>query len=194
MKNLRNMVFAIGLFLVASFALAQGMSQRSFTKDDVAGFKGDDKSLTKAIEAIEEGTDGRVIEIRYTAVKGEPGYHAVIASSGQVQFVHIQEKSQDVVEIDAADSPDWMLGWQGRSIVKVAEKAHVSLADAVRTAEKSGNGAPAVAAGFSPSASDPDSAVHAYNVLLYTDGDIQRKAVDSDDGMIIGDPSALTED
>ena len=83
-----------------------------------------------------------------------------------------------------------MLKWQQKIDVQLASKANVSLSQAVHTAE-SQIGAAALAAGIARSASNPNSDVHAYNVLLDDNGSIKRIAVDSSTGEIISDPGQL---
>jgi hypothetical protein len=73
----------------------------------------------------------------------------------------------------------------------VVATAKVSLADAIRTAEASEDGAPAVVAGVARSASNPTSDVHAYMVGILKNGDLQRVAVDSKTGLVIANPSML---
>ena len=69
--------------------------------------------------------------------------------------------------------------------------ATVSLSNAIRTAEQSNNGAPAAAAGIARSASNPDSDVHAYTVLLDDAGRVQSVSSTCLRGEVIADPSAL---
>jgi hypothetical protein len=121
-----------------------------------------------------------------------PGFHAVVSKDGRIEFIHIQEHSANILQIDAASGPVWMLKWRDRSDVHFAEGASVSLSAAVLTAERSKN-APAVAAGIARSASNPTSEVQAYNVMLDMDGSARRVAVDDSSGEVISDPSALTD-
>ena len=69
--------------------------------------------------------------------------------------------------------------------------AKVSLADAIRTAEASQGGAPAVVAGIARRAAKPSSDVHAYMVGILKDGKLLPVAVDSDTGQRIGNPEVL---
>ncbi len=181
----------LGFLSVASFAVARQVAQPGYTRADLATFKGDDKALIHAIKNVEQTTGGRVVEIRYSGSKNLPGYHAVLAKHGQVEFMRVQQDSGAIVEIDVASTPDWMLGWRSRADVKWDKRAEVTLPTAIRTAEKSMNDAPAVAAGIARSASNPTSDVHAYNVILNVDGVARRVSVDSQSGEIIEDPQAL---
>ena len=96
-----------------------------------------------------------------------------------------------MVSIAAASAPDWMLKWNQRADLKWDRRTEAPLAEAIRTAEQADN-APAVAAGIATSASNPDSDVHAYNIILDTGGATKRVAVDASTGQIISDPSALS--
>jgi uncharacterized membrane protein YkoI len=185
--------------LVSSFlplvgvAIGQGVAQGDYLKTAISGFHGNQNTLVNAITAIEQGTGGKVTEIRFSAPNGMPGYHAAVSKGGRIQFIHIQEDSAKVVEIDAASGPVWMLNWRNRSDVHFADSATVSLSTAVRTAERSMNGAPAIAAGIARSASNPTSDVQAYNVMLDVDGRARRVAIDDSNGEVIADPRALTD-
>jgi uncharacterized membrane protein YkoI len=180
------------LLPLTGVAIGQGVSQPSYLKTDLSGFHGTRNTLVNAIRAIEQGTGGKVTEIRFSKTQGMPGFHAVVSKDGRIEFIHIQEHSANILQIDAASGPVWMLKWRDRSDVHFAEGASVSLSAAVLTAERSKN-APAVAAGIARSASNPTSEVQAYNVMLDMDGSARRVAVDDSSGEVISDPSALTD-
>jgi len=171
--------------------LAQQVSQPSFTNQDISAFKGDNNTLVNAIAVIEQSTGGKVIDIRYSSTNGMPGYNVVLVKGTQVQFFHIEERSKHVVELDASSKPVYMLNWRGKADVRFAQTAQVSLSTAIQAAEQSQPGAPAMAAGIARSASNPESEVHAYNVLLNRGGSVKRVAIDSATGQVIADPSAL---
>lgn len=187
----------IGLALAAILALsatavnAQSVAQTSDINDAVKNFHGSPDSLTTMISRIERTTGGRVLEIRFTDQDGMPGFRAAVARGGEVSFIRVAAEQGDAVELSQTDLPDWMLHWRSRQDVKIARAAKVSLIDAIHTAEQSGNGAPAVAAGIAASASNPSGDVKAYNVLLLRGGEIQRVAVDEGNGEVIADPRAL---
>jgi len=122
-----------------------------------------------------------------------PVYHAVVVKGGQVQFFHAEENSKQVVELNASNKPVYMLNWREKSDVQWAQHAKVSLSAAIQTAEQSQDGAPAMAAGIARSASNPESEVQAYNVLLNRAGRVKRVAVDIATGAVIADPSALSQ-
>jgi hypothetical protein len=71
------------------------------------------------------------------------------------------------------------------------EAAKVSLGDAIRTAEASQGGAPAVVAGIARSAAKAETDVHAYMVGILKNGTLKRVAVDSQTGLVIEESSAL---
>jgi len=183
---------ALGLTaLMGASASAQGVAQAGYYKGDLDAFHGNGQSLIQALQAFHAGSDARVVEIRFTDQNGDPGYNAVLQKHGRVDFVHIDETGRSV-ELDSASLPDWMLKRKSKIDLRFDRKATIPLAQAISTAEAAYDGAPAVAAGIARSASNPDSNVHAYNVLLDAGGRIQRVAVDSMSGQIISDPQALT--
>jgi hypothetical protein len=185
-----GLALASVLALSAGAAGAQSVAQPPRPAADMKGVTGAPGSLADTIAAIERTTGGRVIEIRLTKADGVSGFHAVVARGGRVIFVHAAANQTDAVELDRASVPDWMLHWRDRADVQQAAQAKVSLADAIRTAEQA-RGAPAVAAGIAPTASNPTSAVRAYNVLVDNHGAVQRVAVDDDTGDVIANPRAL---
>jgi hypothetical protein len=195
MKNCIRALFLAGMLPLTGAAIAQGVAQSHYLKGDISGFHGTQDTLINSIRVIERSTGGTVTEIRFSRANGLPGYHAVVAKGGSIEFIYIQEKSANVVQIDASSGPVWMLKWRDRSEVHFAEKAKVTLSAAILTAELStkGNGAPAVAAGIARSASNPTAEVQAYNVMLDINGNAHRVAVDDSTGEVISDPSALTD-
>ncbi len=183
---------ALGLTaLMGAAAAAQGVSQPGYYKGDLDAFHGDAQSLIQALHAFHMGSDARVVEIRFSDKNGDPGYYAVLQKHGRADFVRVDETGRSV-ELTSASLPDWMLNRNSKVDLRFDRKATVPLAQAISTAEAAYNGAPAIAAGIARSASNPDSDVHAYNVLLDEGGRVQRVAVDSMTGQIISDPQALT--
>jgi hypothetical protein len=176
----------------ADAALAQSVAQPDTFKGDITRFHGDQNALVNAIGTIEQFSGVKVVDIRCSDAHGNPGFHAVIVRNGRIAFFHVQQASKKVIEIDASSGPVWMLGWRSRADVNFAEHAPVPLASAIRTAEQSQNGAPAMAAGIARSASNMQSAVQAYTVLLVVDGRVTSVSVDISSGQVISDPSALS--
>jgi len=192
MMKLRAAAVALGLAaLMGSGASAQGVAQAGYYKGDLAAFHGNARSLVQAVQAFHDGSDARVVEIRFSDRNGDPGYYAVLQKHGRVDFVHVDETGR-TIDLTSANLPDWMLKQNSKLDLRFDRKATVPLAQAITTAEAAYGGAPAVAAGIARSASNPDSDVHAYNVLLDNGGRVQRVAVDSMTGQVIADPQALT--
>lgn len=179
------------LALSAGGVMAQTVTQPAHLQSDMAGFNGAPDSLTTMIGKIETSTGGHVIEIRFSNADGRPGYRAVVTHGGQLEFMRIAAANGAAVEIGSSSVTDWMLHWRDRKAAEIAQQAKVPLADAIRTAEKSADGSPALAAGVAASATNPTTDVKAYNVLVYHGGDVQRVAVDSDTGEVIANPQAL---
>lgn len=202
---------SLGLALAAALALSAGaagaqstgesdntgsskggaVTQPSHLAADMKGFNGAPDSLTTMISRIERSTGGRVIEIRFTNADGMPGYRAVVARGGQLQFLRIAATNGEAVALNDTSLPDWMLHWRDRKAAELAQQAKVPLADAIVTAEKAQDGAPALAAGVAASSTNPTTDVKAYNILVYRDGDVQRVAVDADTNQVIANPQAL---
>lgn len=172
-------------------APAQSVAQRAHSNTDYRGFQGTRDTLIDMISKVEQTTGGRVLEIRYTDKDGMPGFRAAVDKAGRVVFLRVAAEKGDAVEIDRSSVPEWMLRWSARQDVKAAERASVSLTDAIRTAEQAHFGGSAVAAGIAASAANPASNVKAYNVLVMRDGDVRRVAVDDSTGQVIADPQAL---
>jgi uncharacterized membrane protein YkoI len=188
-----SIILAGVLPFISPLALAQQVAQPAYQKEDISSFNGTADSIPSAISKIEAGTGGKVIEIRFSSSGGTPGYHVVVAKGGQVQFMHLEAQSGKLTTTQDNMVPTAMLKWRGRADVGFAEKAKVPLSTAIQTAQQADDNAPAIAAGIARSASNPTSEVHAYNVLIVRDGNVQRRAVDSDTGQVIADPSALSE-
>jgi uncharacterized membrane protein YkoI len=184
---------ALTLATAAPPAFAQGgVAQPGFYAGDLGAFHGDQMSLINAIHHIHQASGDRIVDIRFAREGGLAGYHVVLQHAGRFTFMHISEQNGQVVSIAAASAPDWMLKWNQRADLRWDRLATVTLPQAIRTAERAYN-APAVAAGIATSASNPSSAVHAYNIILDTGGTTRRVAVDASTGQIIADPSALSD-
>jgi len=177
-------------FLGLAFAVAaqdiKVAQPSAYSSADLAAFHGSQNTLTNAISDAQQSTGGTVLEIRFAPLNGKPGFHTVVAKQGQVVFGRLQPPSKQVNQL--ATQPDWMLNWRQRTDVSLADKAKISLSQAIRTAESEA-GAPAVAAGLARSASE--ISVHAYNVLLDQGGTTKRIAIDSNSGEVIQNPSQL---
>jgi len=189
-KNIPSLVLC--LYVVsANFGLAQPVAQPNSIKGDISAFHGNQDTLVNAIQAAEKATGGKVMDIRFSNVNSVPAYQMVIVKGGQVQYYKIQEPLTNVIELDVSSRPVWMLNWRGKAEVHFAKQASVSLSQAIRTAEQASY-APAVAAGIARSASNPESDVKAYTVLLDVRGDVRSVSIDVTTGEVIADPSALS--
>jgi uncharacterized membrane protein YkoI len=187
MKNLTATGLCIGVLCLPCAVLAQTVSQApNYPAADIGAFHGNQKTLTSAIQKIQQSTGGKVVEIRFAGDETPRGFLAAVAKDGKVQFVLLDQSSGKVIPTQSR--PDWTLKWQQKTDVQLAEHASVPLPQAVTTAEKSTN-APAIAAGIARSASM--SSVHAYNILLADAGSVKRVAVDSSTGQVIADPAQL---
>ena len=193
MKKAIPLLLCVTLSPLANVALAQSVAQPGYMSGDFSAFHGNSNTLVNEIGLIEQSTGGKVIDIRFSSPNGMPVYHAVVVKGGQVQFFHAEDVSKHVVELDASTKPVYMLNWREKSDVQFAQHAKVSLSAAIQTAEQSQDGAPAMAAGIARSASNPESEVQAYNVLLNRGGRVKRVAVDIATGAVIADPSALSQ-
>lgn len=165
-------------------------SQPAHLNADLGGWTGGPDRLVRIINHIEQATGGRVLEVRYTDRDG-PGFRAVVDEHGRIAFLRYGADTGDGVQLTETSVPRWMLHWRDRQNVHLARNASVSLADAVRRAEQAEGRAPAVAAGLAPSATNSDTEVKAYNVLLLRDGATRRIAIDDQTGQVIADPQAL---
>jgi uncharacterized membrane protein YkoI len=152
----------------------------------------DRTGLANAIAAIEQATGGKVLEIRFQALKGVIGYDAVVAKNGAISHVHIAAAlPRKTVVIAEHDRPAWMVNWILKADMKSIQKAKVSLTDAVLSAEKIA-GAPAVDAGLAKPLT-ADNAVLAYNIEVIKDGQPQRIVLDAETGSRIENPDSLLD-
>jgi uncharacterized membrane protein YkoI len=188
--QLLTLAAAVSLAVVSP-AAAQSVGQPAHTKVNAAGFNKDPHALPNAVKAIEDQSGGRVAAIRYDNAAGVPSYDVVLEQGKQVKFQRYAMPIKQGVELTDKTTPEWMLGWRDRREVGAVQTAKVSLVDAIRTAEASQEGAPAVAAGIARSASNPTAEVRAYNVTILRGGAEHRVAVDTDSGSVIADPGAL---
>jgi hypothetical protein len=169
--------------------VAQGVRLRA----DIAGFDGDPTALPRAISAAEQSSGGTVVQAQYASHAGGSGYQATVANGNEVTFMSLAQPAAGVAVMADDNVPLSALHGGDRRDVRIAERAPISLAEAVTRAEDAHNDAPAVAAGIAISASNPTSDVHAYNVLLLEGGRVHRVAVDSATGDLIANPSALSD-
>jgi hypothetical protein len=184
---------AAALPLAGAVALADPVAQAGHAHGDVTAFHGTAESLPDAILKVEGATGAKVVDIRFDDSSGIPGYHIVLDRGGTVAFMHLDAPTGRLVTIETTAVPRWMLSWRDRAELRAAETANVPLAQAIVTAERDDGNAPAVAAGIARSAANPQSDVHAYNVLIERGGQVDRKAVDSATNQVIADAGALSD-
>jgi hypothetical protein len=174
-------------------ALAQTLTVNPNLAIDVTGFSGDANALPTAVSKIESQPQGvRVGAIAYNYVAGTPGYGVILVQNSNIRLMRLEKPEGQPVEIKEAAPPAWMLTWRNQKRADIVATSKVSLADAIRTAEASQRGAPAVVAGIARSASNPTSDVHAYMIGILKNGELQKVAVDSETGNVIANPEALT--
>jgi len=191
-KLVISLLMGVCLYPLATIASAQTIAQPGSINGDISAFHGDQNTLVNAIQAIEQSTGGKVLDIRFSNAKGVPAYHAVVLKTGQIHFFQLAELSKNIIELDASSTPVWMLNWRGKADVHYAKAATVSLSTAIRTAQQFRSGAPAAAAGLARSVGNSDSDVQAYTVLLDDRGSVRSVSVDMSTGEVIADPSALS--
>jgi hypothetical protein len=173
--------------------LAQTLTVNEKLVIDVTGFNGDANTLADAVAAIESQGGPRVAAIAFNNFAGNtPGYGVILVQGSNYTFKRLEQPTGKAVQLYESSLPAWMLNWRNERRATVVETAKVSLADAIRTAEASEGGKPAVVAGIARSASNPTSTVHAYMVGILKDGALRRVAVDSQTGAVIANPEALT--
>ncbi|KQW66502.1 hypothetical protein ASE17_05410 [Phenylobacterium sp. Root77] len=191
MRALLLALATVSSLAAAAPSLAQTLKVNQNLSIDVTGFSGDPKILPDMVTNIEALNGGRVAAITYDNVAGAPGYSAIVLKGEEVRFWRLDNPTSQAVELIGASVPAWMLTWRNQRRASAVKAAKVSLADAIRTAEASEKGAPAVVAGIARSASNPTSEVQAYMVGLLKDGRLKRVAVDTRSGSPIENPEAL---
>jgi hypothetical protein len=182
---------AVSSLTATAPSLSQTLTVNPNFSIDVTGFSGDANTLPTAVSNIESAMGGRVAAIAFSNVAGAPGYSVIMAQGSNVRLMRLDKPDSQAVEISQASAPSWMLNWRNQRRFNAVEAAKVPLADAIRTAEGS-EGGPAVVAGIARSAANPSSDVHAYMVGILKNGALHPVAVDSANGMMIANPSALT--
>jgi hypothetical protein len=191
MRALLLALATAGSLATGAPVFAQVLTVTPNVKIDVAGFSGDANTLPTGVANIESLSGGRVAAVAYNKVAGTPGYVVVLIQGSNVRFMRIDTPTGKPIDISDASVPPWMMNWRTQRRAAVVQAAKVSLADAIRTAEASQRGAPAVVAGIARSAAHADTNVHAYMVGILKNGALQRVAVDSETGLVIEASSAM---
>jgi hypothetical protein len=173
--------------------LAQTLTVNQNLVIDVTGFNGDANTLADAVTTIESQGGPRVAAIAFNNFAGNtPGYGVILVQGSNYTFKRLEQPTGKAVQMYESALPAWMLNWRNEKRAAVVENAKVSLADAIRTAEASEGGSPAVVAGIARSAANSTTDVHAYMVGILKNGALRRVAVDSKTGSVIENPEALT--
>ena len=191
MRTLLLALAAVSSLAAAAPSLAQTLKVNKNLSIDVTGFSGDAKILPDMVTRIESLNGGRVAAITFDNVAGTPGYAAIVLKGSDVRFWRLDKPTSQAVELTGTSVPSWMLTWRNQRRAAAVKASKVSLADAIRTAEASQQGAPAVVAGIARSASNPSSDVQAYMVGILKDGRLTPVAVNSQSGRPIQNPEAL---
>src|SRR5258708_10024253 len=149
-------------------------------------------SLRQAVEALEHGTGGKVLEIRLADEPGEISFDAVIAKGEDLLDMHIAGVNDTVTSIDIAQLPEWMVGRKLTEYMRSIYKVKLPLADAIGMAERKAK-EPAVGGGLSEPSS-VSNAVLAYNVEVMKGQKRERIALDAITGAPIANPDQLYEE
>ena len=191
MRALLLALATVSSLAAAAPIFAQTLKVNKNVSIDVTGFSGDPKTLPDAVTHIESLNGGRVAAITFDNLAGTPGYAVIVLKGADVRFWRLDKPTSQAVELTGTSVPSWMLTWRNQRRAAAVKASKVSLADAIRTAEASQQGAPAVVAGIARSASNPSSDVQAYMVGILKDGRLTPVAVNSQSGRPIQNPEAL---
>ncbi|MDB5364915.1 MAG: hypothetical protein JWM77_842 [Rhodospirillales bacterium] len=182
------------LWAAAAFASASALSRTpapiliAAAPDDAANpYAGITRtSLSDAVAKIEEGTGGRIVEIRWLHGPGQ-GYEAVVSpkQDAPVIYMRLNPLTAQLVTLRLEALPQWMVPWKVRQDVKTVWQAKVKLADAIETAQQYHNGAAIHAAIAKPKM--PNIDLIAYQMVLANNGTLKRTAVDAVTGRVIID-------
>ena len=172
--------------MVVAIALAAGIGPALTDAADMTA-----ASLSKAVDALEAATGGKVLEIRFVDEKGHEHFESVVAKPDQVIYMAVDPVTENVTKIAIKELPAWMLNWKLTEYVRSIEKANVPLTKAIADAEALAR-APAIGAGLAKPLSGTNQ-VLAYNIELLADGKRKRITIDASTGAKIANPEALYE-
>ena len=147
-----------------------------------------DDSLGHAVQVLEKGTGGKVLEIRLSDQPGDPSFDAVIAKGDDLLYMHIA-LNDSVTSIEIKQLPEWMVGRRLTAYMNGIRQAQVPLPQAIAIAERTAN-MPAIGAGLAAPLSG-SNAVLAYNVEVMKAGKRDRIAIDAITGAPIANPDEL---
>ena len=152
--------------MVVAIALAAGIGPALTDAADMTA-----APLSKAVDALEAATGGKVLEIRFVDEKGHERFESVVAKPDQVIYMAVDPVTENVTKIAIKELPAWMLNWKLTEYVSSIEKATVPLAKAITKAEAMA-GAPAIGAGLAKPLSGANQVRVSYtpsdNVMIYT--------------------------
>lgn len=180
-----------GISLIALLSLS-AQSQVVVVVSDPAYYESVTRSaLAEAVQALEDETGGKVLEIRFARdADEEASFEAVLAADDEL--VYTRASATGLVEVlEIAELPPWMAGKTLTAYMKSIAKAEVPLTAAIVQAEKAED-ASAIAAGLANPLS-ATTAVLAYNVELIRGDRPVRVAIDAQTGRRIANPEALYE-
>jgi uncharacterized membrane protein YkoI len=181
---------ALTLAKFVSAALILSVLQPAMSRGTDPGLH--EGSLRQAVQALEHGTGGKVLEIRLSDEPGEISFDAVIAKGEDLLDMHIAGVNDTVTSIEIAQLPEWMVGRKLTEYMRSIYKAKLPLADAIGMAERKAK-EPAVGAGLAKPLSG-SNAVLAYNVEVMKGQKRERIALDAITGAPIANPDQLYEE
>jgi hypothetical protein len=172
--------------MVVAIALTAGIGPALTDAADMTA-----ASLSKAVDALEAATGGKVLEIRSMDEEGHERFESVVAKPDQVIYMAVDPVTENVTKIAIKELPAWMLNWKLTEYVSSIEKATVPLAKAITNAEAMA-GAPAIGAGLAKPLSGTNQ-VLAYYIELLKGGKPRLIAIDATSAAKIANPEVLYE-
>ena len=150
-------------------------------------------ALAETVQALEDETGGKVLEIRFARDADEDASFEVVLAAADDELVYMRAYPvTDILEVlEIAELPPWMAGWTLTAYRSSIAKAEVPLTAAILQAEEAED-APAIAAGLASPLS-ATTAVLAYNIELIRGDRPVRVAIDARTGRRIANPEALYE-
>jgi hypothetical protein len=186
------MRLSFGISLIALLSLS-AQSQVLVVVSNPAYYESVTRSaLAEAVQALEDETGGKVLEIRFARdADEEASFEAVLAADDELVYMRAYSVTGLLEVLEIAELPPWMVGWTLTAYMKSIAKAEVPLTAAILQAEEAED-APAIAAGLASPLS-PTTAVLAYNIELIRDDRPVRVAIDAQTGRRIANPETLYE-
>ena len=149
-------------------------------------------ALAEAVEALEDETRGKVLEIRFARdADDEASFEVVLVADDELVYMRAYPVTDILEVLEIAELPPWMAGWTLTAYMRSIAKAEVPLTAAILQAEEVED-APAIAAGLANPLS-ATTAVLAYNIELIRGDRPVRVAIDARTGRRIANPEALYE-